>query len=72
MTDRMAAATILAHRFPDAPETAEALDRFYRAFEADPLVLDKWFTLQATVPHPATLDTVRELGIDRPQGLKKL
>lgn len=61
MTDRMAAATILAHRFPDAPETAEALDRFYRAFEADPLVLDKWFTLQATVPHPATLDAVREL-----------
>ncbi|WP_279477858.1 aminopeptidase N [Aureimonas sp. SK2] len=61
MTDRMAAAAILAHRFPDAPETAGALDEFYRRFESDPLVLDKWFTLRATVPEPGTLDAVREL-----------
>ncbi|RIY01310.1 aminopeptidase N [Aureimonas flava] len=61
MTDRMAAATILAHRFPGSSEAEEALDRFHDAFEADPLVLDKWFTLRATVPDPATLDVVREL-----------
>ncbi len=63
MTDRMASATILAHRFPEAPETAAALDRFYRVFENDPLVLDKWFTLRATVPALSTLDAVRELSL---------
>ncbi|WP_244631060.1 aminopeptidase N [Aureimonas sp. ME7] len=61
MTDRLAAATLLAHRFPAAPEAAEALDRFYAAFETDALVLDKWFALQATVPAPQTLQTVRQL-----------
>ncbi|MBB3934520.1 aminopeptidase N [Aureimonas phyllosphaerae] len=61
MTDRMAAATILAHRFAETPEASEALDRFYADYAHDPLVLDKWFTLRATVPSDATLDTVRDL-----------
>src|SRR5262249_7168779 len=38
-----------------------AIDDFYRRFEADPLVIDKWFTLQATIPEATTLDRVREL-----------
>ncbi|EAS48580.1 aminopeptidase N protein [Aurantimonas manganoxydans SI85-9A1] len=58
MTDRLAALGILVHRFPDAPASQAALDDFYRRFETDELVLDKWFALQATVPRPATLETV--------------
>ena len=27
----------------------------------DPLIVDKWFTLQATIPEPATLDRVKAL-----------
>uniref|UniRef100_UPI003517248F aminopeptidase N C-terminal domain-containing protein n=1 Tax=Aurantimonas coralicida TaxID=182270 RepID=UPI003517248F len=58
MTDRLAALGILVHRFPDAPASQAALDDFYRRFETDELVLDKWFALQATVPRPETLETV--------------
>jgi aminopeptidase N len=59
MTDRMAAlATLSLH---DVPERAAALADFYRRFASDPLVIDKWFSLQAAIPEPATLDRVREL-----------
>jgi len=59
MTDRMAAlATLSLH---DVPERAAALDDFYDRFRANPLVIDKWFALQATIPEPATLDRVRAL-----------
>jgi aminopeptidase N len=59
MTDRMAAlATLSLH---DVPERAAALDDFYRRFADDPLVIDKWFSLQATIPEPATLKRVRGL-----------
>jgi aminopeptidase N len=59
MTDRMAAlATLSLH---DRPERAAALDDFYRRFAGDPLVIDKWFALQAAIPEPATLERVRKL-----------
>jgi aminopeptidase N len=59
MTDRMAAlATLTLH---DVPERAAALADFYRRFAGDPLVIDKWFSLQAVIPEPATLNRVREL-----------
>ena len=59
MTDRMAAlATLSMH---DLPEREAALGDFYRRFESDPLVIDKWFTLQAMIPEAGTLDRVREL-----------
>jgi aminopeptidase N len=59
MTDRMAAlATLSLH---DRPERAAALEDFYRRYETDPLVIDKWFALQASIPEPATLDRVRKL-----------
>ncbi|MBP0614746.1 aminopeptidase N [Jiella mangrovi] len=61
MTDRSAALAILAHRFPGDPQTERALDDFYRRYEADDLVLDKWFTLQATAPAHDTLETVKRL-----------
>jgi aminopeptidase N len=59
MTDRMAAlATLSLH---DRPERATALDDFYRRFERDPLVIDKWLALQAMIPEEATLSRVRAL-----------
>jgi aminopeptidase N len=59
MTDRMAALAALA--LNDTPERSEALADFHDRFRSDPLVIDKWFSLQATIPEPATLDRVREL-----------
>ena len=43
------------------PERQAALDDFYRRYSGNPLVIDKWFTLQATIPDPATLDRVKVL-----------
>jgi len=63
MTDRMAALTMLAQH--DRPERAAALESFYRRFERDPLVIDKWFALQASIPEAATLGRVRTL-MDHP------
>jgi len=59
MTDRLAAlGTLSLH---DVPERAEALADFYRRYAADALIVDKWFSLQAMVPEPGTLDKVRAL-----------
>ncbi len=38
-----------------------ALQAFGRRFAAEPLILDKWFALQAQIPETETLDRVREL-----------
>ncbi len=46
MTDRLAALSALAAT--TAPFKGAALARFYADFENDPLVIDKWFMLQAT------------------------
>jgi aminopeptidase N len=59
MTDRMAALWSLAT--VDVPERAAALDDFYARYAADPLVLDKWFAVQAAIPEPATLARVKAL-----------
>ena len=59
MTDRMAALTCLVHN--RLPKYQEALAAFYHRFQDDPLVVDKWFSLQATAPRPETLAQVREL-----------
>jgi aminopeptidase N len=40
---------------------AAALNDFYARYADDPLIVDKWLTLQATVPEPATLDRVKAL-----------
>jgi aminopeptidase N len=59
MTDRMAAlATLSLH---DVPERKAAFDDFYQRYRDDPLIIDKWFSLQAMTPDPATLDRVRAL-----------
>jgi aminopeptidase N len=59
MTDRMAALSTLS-LWP-VPERAAALDDFYTRYAGDPLIVDKWFTLQASIPEPATLDRVKTL-----------
>jgi aminopeptidase N len=59
MTDRMAALTCLVHN--RLPRWEEALAAFYHQFESDPLVVDKWFTLQATSPQPETLTEIEVL-----------
>ena len=61
MTDLSAALTVLAHRFPDAPETAAALEAFRARFADNALVIDKWFSIQSTIPGDGALDRVRAL-----------
>jgi aminopeptidase N len=46
MTDRIAALSALQNS--SAPGRQDALERFYTEFEDEPLVIDKWFALQAT------------------------
>jgi aminopeptidase N len=50
MTDRAAAlaALLAASATAGAAVAQPALDEFYRRFEKEPLVIDKWFALQAT------------------------
>jgi aminopeptidase N len=59
MTDRMAALATLS-LYPGAERT-QALADFYDRYAGNPLVIDKWFSLQAMVPHPDTLANVRAL-----------
>ncbi len=59
MTNRFSALGILAHIPGDTRE--HALDSFFRAHAGDPLVIDKWFALQAMIPEAGTLARVRTL-----------
>ncbi len=59
MTDRLAALSALL--LTDAPEKDAALAAFEARHGADPLVLDKWFMLQAAVPRHDTLGRVKAL-----------
>ena len=59
MTDRFGALRALTGVDHAARKTA--LDDFYYHFRNDPLVLDKWFALQAGSDHPNTLEHVRML-----------
>ncbi|MEL6435723.1 MAG: aminopeptidase N [Pseudomonadota bacterium] len=61
MTDRIGALTALVHANPDAQATLDALADFQNRFRREPVVLDKWLSLQATVPRHETLDSVRQL-----------
>ncbi len=59
MTDRMAALAVLS--LNAVPERQAAFDDFYRRYDGDALVIDKWFGLQAMIPEPETLDRVHAL-----------
>jgi len=58
MTDRLAALAALTNS--SAAVKGEALEAFYSEFEQEALVIDKWFTLQATA-RTADVQTVRTL-----------
>jgi aminopeptidase N len=59
MTDSIAALAALANL--DCAERAPALAAFHERWRHDPLVLDKWFALQATSQLPGTLAEVQAL-----------
>jgi aminopeptidase N len=59
MTDRIAALATLSHHA--VPERQAALDDFYRRYEGDALIIDKWFGLQAAIPEAGTLARVKSL-----------
>jgi aminopeptidase N len=50
MTDLSHALSVLAHHFPGTEETKAALADFETRFANNALVLDKWFSIQATIP----------------------
>ena len=59
MTDRLAALATLALIGGEARESAFA--RFHAQFAGDPLVIDKWFAMQATIPEASTTKRVLDL-----------
>ena len=61
MTELSHALMVLAHRFARSAAAFDAIAAFEQRFRANPLVIDKWFTIQATIPGPETLDRVRAL-----------
>jgi aminopeptidase N len=67
MTDRAAALSALlntAAAHGGSAQAQQALDDFYQRFEKEPLVIDKWFALQATQRGSAqrpVIDIVRQL-----------
>jgi aminopeptidase N len=63
MTNKIAALSVIAQQPGAARE--EALDSFYHLYASEPLVIDKWFALQATIPEADTLARVKRL-MDHP------
>jgi aminopeptidase N len=59
MTDAMAALASLVNH--DSDHRHEVLDRFYRKWSDESLVIDKWFAVQAASRLPDTLENVKRL-----------
>jgi aminopeptidase N len=59
MTDRLASLSVLT-TLPGAVRE-KAIARFSDRYRNEPLVLDKWFTLQAAIPEDGTLERVKGL-----------
>jgi aminopeptidase N len=59
MTDSIAALAILSH--VQAPVRDKTLDHFYARWQDEPLVLDKWFAVQARAASSSSVETVRAL-----------
>lgn len=60
MTDALSALSLIAHsNAEDARQ--QALDAFYQQWQHDPLVVNQWFSVQATSPSEQTLDRVKAL-----------
>jgi aminopeptidase N len=63
MTDTMGALHALNDR--DSQQRRRALQAFHDTWRHDPLVLDKWFALNASSSLPDTLETIEQL-LDHP------
>ena len=63
MSDELSGLRILVHNGSEKAEAA--LAAFAEKWRGDPLVMDKWLAVQATVPETDTLDRVKEL-LDHP------
>ncbi len=59
MTDSIAVLQVL--KDTDSAAREKALKAFHDRWQDDPLVLDKWFAIQATSARPGTLDEVKQL-----------
>jgi len=59
LTDRVAALRLLVHH--QSGEAESLLAEFYDRYRDNPLVLDKWFAIQATAPGGQTLERVEAL-----------
>jgi aminopeptidase N len=59
MTDEIAALGVLSHM--ESEQRTIALEQFYEKWQSDPLVLDKWFAIQAASSRPDTLTVVKKL-----------
>ncbi len=59
LTDRLAALTTLVHN--NSSYGQEALQDFDHRYRKYPLVMDKWFIIQATAPQENTLQNVKNL-----------
>ena len=59
LSDKLAALTCLVHA-GHAEEHAE-LEDFAQFYQDSATVMDKWFAVQATIPHPAALERVEAL-----------
>ena len=64
MTNAIMALSILSHL--DLPLRDEGLDHFYARWQNEPLVLDKWFAVQARAARPTSVETVWAL-IEHPK-----
>jgi len=76
MTDRQGALMVLGGM--DAPQREVALADFYARFEGDALVIDKWFSIQASSMHAEALEHVKALAghkdfnLDNPNRVRAL
>ncbi len=59
MTDQLAALKAIVHH--DHPAKSRCLEDFHRQWRQEPLVLDKWFAIQASDPSPGALARVGQL-----------
>jgi aminopeptidase N len=59
MTDQMAALTAIVHN--NHPAKNVCLEKFYAQWQNEPLVIDKWFALQASSPAADAFETVQKL-----------
>jgi aminopeptidase N len=59
MTDQMAALTAIVNSYH--PKKSDCLSAFYQQWQAEALVIDKWFALQASSFMPNTFATVQAL-----------